>query len=255
MNTRISRREALELGVATAGTLALAGRAGAAEAKRRVVIWFDGPGPVEVYPKGMSQAVADALKSLPNWDVVPLSYSDAEKSPSADLLNRTDVLIWWGKFHHDQISEELVAQIVRRVKAGDMGFVVIHSGFNGKPFKSLMGTTCAWKSGAVDDSALKVIVKDAQHPIAKGVKDFVIPKTERLTEPFDVPAPQALVFDGVFTQPNGTTESSRQGLTWQIGKGKVFCLLPGHETYPHFLQPEVQQILRNAVEWAAPPAK
>ena len=41
-------------------------------------------------------------------------------------------------------------------------------------------------------------------------------------------------------------------MCWQIGKGKVFYFQPGHETNPVFYEIPVRQILRNAVEWAAP---
>ena len=35
------------------------------------------------------------------------------------------------------------------------------------------------------------------------------------------------------------------------GNGKIFYFPPGHETYPIFFNPVVQQVLRNAVRWAA----
>ena len=97
-----------------------------------------------------------------------------------------------------------------------------------------------------------MIVKDKQHPIVRGVSDFTLPHTERYTEPFEVPEPEAVVLDGIYTLPDGTTEQSRQGLVWTVGKGKVFYFQPGHETYPIFFDENVRKILRNAVEWAAP---
>ncbi len=252
MNVTISRRNVLRTGVAVAGTLVLAGKLEAAASKRQVVIWSDGPGPVEVYPKGMNSAIADGLKPLEGWDIVSATFADPEQGLSDAVLDKTDVLLWWGKWHHKDVEDKRVERIARRVKEDGMGLIVIHSGHAGKPFKALMGTPALWKAGAVDDSAVKVIVKDGQHPIASGIKDFVITRSERYSEPFDVPAPQSVVFDGLFTRPDGTTEASRQGLTWQIGKGKIFYFQPGHETYPNFLQPEVLHILRNAVQWAAP---
>ena len=41
-------------------------------------------------------------------------------------------------------------------------------------------------------------------------------------------------------------------LCWTIGKGRMFYFQTGHETCKHYYEPNVQQILRNAVEWAAP---
>jgi trehalose utilization protein len=218
--------------------------------RRRVVIWSEGKAPKELYPKDINGAIAEGLKPLKGWEIMPVTYSAERAALTEELLNKTDVLIWWGKWHHQDVPDAMVDVMVRRVKEGKMGFICIHSGHAGKPFKKLMGTGAAWKSGAIDDSALKVIVKEAGHPIARGGRDFVIDKSERYTEPFDVPVPEAVPFDGEFTLPDGSHETSRQGLCWTIGKGRVFYFQPGHETYGNFHQKEVQRILRNAVEWA-----
>lgn len=98
-------------------------------------------------------------------------------------------------------------------------------------------------------------VKEPSHPIAQGVKDFTLDKTERYSEPFEIPPPEAVVFDGLYLRPDGSTEASRQGLVFAVGKGKVFYFQPGHETYPHFFDENVRRILRNAVVWLAPKAK
>ena len=97
---------------------------------------------------------------------------------------------------------------------------------------------------------MQIIVKDPTHPIAKGVKDFSLPKIERYGEPFAVPTPEAVVFDGIYTKPDGQKENGRMGLCWTVGKGRVFYFTPGHETYDDYFRPEVRQIFRNAVEWA-----
>jgi trehalose utilization protein len=76
-----------------------------------------------------------------------------------------------------------------------------------------------------------------------------MPHTERYTEPFECPEPETLVFDGVYTRPDGSKENSRQGLVFAVGKGKVFYYQPGHETYPIFFDKNVQKTLCNAVEW------
>ena len=43
-------------------------------------------------------------------------------------------------------------------------------------------------------------------------------------------------------------------LTYQRGAGRIFYFSPGHETYPIYHHKDVQQILRNAVNWACNPA-
>ncbi|HVK06913.1 MAG TPA: ThuA domain-containing protein, partial [Armatimonadaceae bacterium] len=80
------------------------------------------------------------------------------------------------------------------------------------------------------------------------VRDFTIAREERYEEPFVVPPPEAVVFEGRY-ESTGTT--ARQGLCWTVGKGRVFYFRPGHETYPVYRQAEVRRILRNAALWAA----
>ena len=134
-----------------------------------------------------------------------------------------------------------------------MGFISVHSSHFAKPYKALMGTNCGWTGGYRDDgSRVTIIVKAADHPIARGVRDFELAHTERYGEAFEVPEPEAVVFDGRYTLPDGTEQMARQGLVWTVGKGRVLYFQPGHETYPILYQDEVKHILRNAVQWAAP---
>jgi trehalose utilization protein len=86
------------------------------------------------------------------------------------------------------------------------------------------------------------------HPIAEGVPGrFDIPRTEMYDAPFHVPTPDAVVFEERWD----AGEQFPAGCVWNLGKGKVFYFRPGHETYPIFMQPEVQRVLENAVRWLA----
>jgi trehalose utilization protein len=254
MSEIISRRTVLALGTIAAGELLLAKTAGAAQPNRRVLVWSEGSAPKNVYPNDINTAVAEGLKKLRGWEIVTGSLKDPDQGVSKDTLAKTDVLIWWGHIHHGDVKDELVERIARRVKEDGMGFIGLHSSHFSKALKKILGTNCGFANYVADGSGLKVTVKDKTHPIAKGVKDFDLEHTERYTEPFEVPQPEAVVFDGLYLRPDGTTEQSRQGLVWTVGKGKVFYFQPGHETYPHFFDENVRRILRNAVRWAAPKA-
>lgn len=224
-----------------------------AEAKRRVVVWSEGTAPEDkVYTNDINAAVAEGLRSLEGWEIITASLNDPDQGLSPERLDHTDVLIWWGHKKHGQVKDELVARIVARVKEQGMGFIALHSAHFAKPYRRLMGTACSWREYKADGTSARVIVKDPTHPIARGVKDFTLPRIERYGEPFAVPPPEAVVLDGIYYKPDGTTEPGRMGLCWTVGKGRVFYFTPGHETYRDFFMPEVQQILRNAVLWAAP---
>jgi len=226
-----------------------------AKAKRCVVVWSEGTAPKGVYPGDINTGIAEGLAPLKGWEIVKANFSDADQGLPDTLLNRTDVLIWWGHKKHDQVKDELVQRIVRRVKDEGMGFIALHSSHFAKPNKALMGTPCTWGAYVADATVLKVHVKDPNHPIAKGVKDFTIPHGERYSEPYAVPEPQDVVFDGIHELKDGKEDPSRVGMCWQIGKGKFFYLQAGHETNPVYYDENIRLIMRNAVEWAAPASK
>jgi trehalose utilization protein len=259
-NNRISRRTALGLGASlAAGVLLSPEWLTAAPAKRKVVVWSEGTanvdsGSKEVYPNDINTAIAEGLQPLAasGWEIVKANLNEPDQGISDALLNSTDVLIWWGHKKHGDVKDELVSKIVERVKAGKMGFIATHSSHFSKPLKKLLGTACSWGEYKADGTSVEIIVKEPNHPICKGVKDFKLPKIERYGEPFAVPTPEAVPLDGVYTRPDGQTESGRMGLCWTIGKGKVFYFTPGHETYDDYYRPEVRRIFINAVGWAAP---
>ncbi len=270
MSQEFSRRELLWPGAAVAAGLVLGvglnasaaeestkkkkkgrGKKAKANANRCVVVWSEGTAPKKVYPNDINTAIAEGLKELQGWEVVVANLSDPDQGLPDKVLNRADVLIWWGHQKHDQVKDELVDKIVKRVKEDGMGFISLHSSHFAKPNKKLMGTACTWGAYVGDSITLKVTVKDPSHPIAKDIKEFTIEHNERYSDPYAVPKPQAVVFEGVATLKNGKTDPSQQGLTWEIGKGKVFYFQPGHETNPVFFDPIIRKIMANAVQWAA----
>lgn len=199
---------------------------------------------------------AEGLKPLASqgWEVITASLNDPDQGISESRLNSTDVLIWWGHKKHGDVNGNLVNKIAERLTAGKMEFIGTHSCHFAKPFKTIMGTRCSWREYVDDGTSAEIIVKLPDHPICKGVKNFKLPKIERYGEPFALPEPEAVPLDGIYTKPNGQTESARMGLCWTIGKGKVFYFTPGHETFNDYYLPEVRQIFVNAVPWAAPKA-
>lgn len=255
----MTRRTALRVGALGAVGLAAAPAVLAAARSRTVVVWSEGTastdkGSKEVYPQDINTAIADGLKQLrlSDWEIVKAGLNDPGQGLSDELLQTTDVLIWWGHKRHGDVNDALVDKIEKRVKEEGMGFIATHSSHFAKPYKRLMGTACSWGEYVADGTSAEVIVKMPNHPICRGVKSFKLEKIERYGEPFAVPEPEAVPLDGVYTLPDGTTKPGRMGLCWTIGKGRVFYFTPGHETYDDYFLPEVRQIFRNAIVWAAP---
>ena len=222
--------------------------------KKTVVVWSEGTAPKNVYTNDINGAIAEGLKAsdlMKEWDVVVANLSDPEQGLPDARLAKADVLVWWGHKKHGEVSDELVAKIVKRVKEDGMGFIALHSSHFSKPLKKILGTPCSWGEYKADGTSVKITVKEPSHPIVKGVKDFDLPLIECYGEPFAVPTPEAVPLDGMYTRPNGTKAPARMGLCWIIGKGRVFYFTPGHETYDDFFRPEVRLIMANAVTWAA----
>ena len=215
--------------------------------KIRVLAWSERTEPDSVYPKGINGAIADGLRSHDDFEVSTSSLKDVDQGLGDDRLDASDVLIWWGHNKHDLVSNERAESIARRVRAGSLGLIVVHSAILSKPFKALMGTSCGIAGWREDDEPERVHVVMPNHPIAKGVHDFTIPRTEMYSEPFDVPAPDVLVLESRYEGG----EYFRSGCCWLVGNGRVFSFSPGHETLPIMMQDEVKTVLSNAVRWVA----
>ncbi len=193
---------------------------------------------------GIHTALKEALQD--EFQVSTVTLEDCEKI-TEELLDETDVLIWWGHMAHDKVPDEIALRVQEAVSSG-MGFVVLHSGHHSKPFKLLMGTTCnlTWR---LDGDHEYLWVCKPSHPIAQGLGRYVyLEHEESYGEPFCVPEPDETVF--IASHAGG--EVFRSGCCWQRENGKIFYFQPGHETYPIFYHPEIIKIIKNAIHWAAP---
>lgn len=199
----------------------------------------------EIYPQGMHAAIAEGLSVTGNVRFATLD--EPEHGLSEEVLNDTDVLIWWGHLAHHEVSDEIVERVHNRVLHG-MGLIVLHSGHFSKIFKKLMGTGCDLKWREADEKE-RIWVVNPAHPIAAGIGEYIeLPHEEMYGEHFDIPQPDELVMVSWFEGG----EVFRSGCCYSRGAGKVFYFRPGHETYPTYRNPQIRQVIDNAVKWAAP---
>ncbi|AGB32387.1 hypothetical protein C488_12014 [Natrinema pellirubrum DSM 15624] len=198
-----------------------------------------------VYPDGIHETIAEALAV--DHDVRTATLDDPDHGLTADVLETTDVLLWWGHEAHDEVADGVAERVRDQVLEG-MGFVPLHSAHYSKPFTRLMGTSCSLQYRE-DGETERLWVVDPGHPIADGLAESIaLPETEMYGEPFDVPEPDRLVFVSWFAGG----EVFRSGCCYRRGSGRIFYFRPGHETYPIYENEAVQRVLRNAVAWAAP---
>lgn len=200
-----------------------------------------------IYPDGIHNAIKEFLDADGEFEVKTATLDDENCGITKELLDNTDVLLWWGHCAHDKVPDE-AAQLVQNAVLSGMGFIALHSAHFSKPFRRLMGTTCSlgWRENGDME---RIWTVKPSHPIAQGIdRYFELPHVETYSEPFDIPEPDELVFAGWYEGG----ELFRSGCCFNRGNGKIFYFQPGHETFPIFKDKNVQLIIKNAIRWAVP---
>ncbi|GLV54928.1 trehalose utilization protein ThuA [Dictyobacter sp. S3.2.2.5] len=220
----------------------------------RVTIWNEyrherkSPEVAKIYPEGIHGTLAKVL-SEKGYTVRTATLDEPEHGLTDEVLENTDVMLWWGHMAHGEVRDEIVEKVHKRVLDG-MGLVVLHSGHFSKIFKKLLGTDCDLKWRETNDKERMWVVAP-NHPITEGIGDYIeIEHEEMYGEPFGIPEPDTLVFVSWFTGG----EVFRSGCCYTRGQGRIFYFRPGHETLPTYHHPEVQLVISNAVRWANPTA-
>ena len=198
------------------------------------------------YPKGIHQAIADGIKT-DDLKIRFATLDEPEHGLTEEVVNTTDVMLWWGHMAHDEVKDEIVHRVHKRVLEG-MGLIVLHSGHFSKIFKALTGTTCSlkWRVAGEKERLWNI---EPSHPITRGIGEYIeLPNAEMYGERFDIPQDGRLIFLSWFQGG----EVFRSGVTFERGHGKIFYFRPGHETYPIYHNPEILQVIGNAIRWARP---
>ncbi|WP_252312647.1 ThuA domain-containing protein [Sinobaca sp. H24] len=217
----------------------------------KIVVWNENRHEKEnevvssIYPEGIHGAIQGFLEKE-GLDVSTATLDEPEHGLTEEVLNHTDVLVWWGHQAHDEVTEEVAERVKERVLEG-MGLIVLHSAHFSKVFKKLMGTSCDLKWREADEKE-RLWVVNPTHPITDGIGEFIeLEKEEMYGEHFDIPVPEELLFVSWFEGG----EVFRSGATFQRGRGKIFYFRPGHETYPTYYHTDIQRVISNGIHWAA----
>lgn len=219
--------------------------------KIRILIWNEhrddreNPAAAAVYPEGIHYAIGNALAADEDLEVFVGTLDSADQGLPTDILESTQVLVWWAHHAHRELDNFRVEHVIKRVKQG-MGLLALHSAHFAEPFIRLLGTSCRLGAWNENGGAEKMWALKPKHPISSGLPSpIILPKTEMYCEPFEVPEPDELLYISSFSGG----EVFRSGCLWRRGKGRIFYLRPGHETYPIYHNPEIQKLLRNIVRW------
>ena len=199
-----------------------------------------------IYPDGIHEALAAPLRAA-GHEVRTATLDQPEHGLGGDVLEATDVLLWWGHQAHAEVQDGVVSRMHARVLHG-MGLIALHSAHFSKIFKRLMGTSCDLKWRVADERERLWVVTPG-HPIVAGLPERIeLAREEMYGEHFDIPPPEELVLVSWFQGG----EVFRSGCCFRRGRGRIFYFRPGHETYPTYHDRAIQRVIQNAVGWAAP---
>ena len=119
-----------------------------------------------VYPEGIHGCLRNFLEKEQDITVRCVTLDMPNQGITQELLDNTDVLIWWSHARQEDITDETV-RLVRNAVHSGMGLVALHSAHFSRIMRDLLGTTMTlhWRHG--DREKLWCI--DPTHPIAQGV--------------------------------------------------------------------------------------
>jgi trehalose utilization protein len=221
----------------------------------RMIVWSDDdagrglePAASRLHPEGVAATIARAVREQlgAGPEILTAGLHELDQGLSEDALKTADVLTLWGHEGHEQVADETVERVHRHVLGG-LGLVALHSAHHSKIFRRLTGTSCDLRWREADDEEL-IWTVDPNHPVAAGIEHPIrLGRHEMYGEPFDIPAPDRLVFVSSFTGG----EVFRSGCCFERGVGRIFYFSPGHESDPVYEHPQVRRVLANAATWSS----
>lgn len=150
---------------------------------------------IKQHPNGLHETIADIVRELGDEvEVRTAQMKQPENGLTDEVLENTDVMIWWGHMGHQFVADEVVEKVYKRIMNG-MGLIVLHSGHYSKIFRKLNGTTCSlkWRDGTYE----RLFNVKPTHPIADGIPEhFELGIEECYGEYFDIATPDDVIFEG-----------------------------------------------------------
>jgi trehalose utilization protein len=134
---------------------------GAVAAPVRVLVWDEQqPQQKTVYDDFIGGEIAARLSGKPGFEVRRANLDDPGQGVTAEALDETDVLIWWGHVRNGEISPETGDAIAARIAAGKLSLIALHSAHWSAPFMSSMNAIARQNARnllALSDRATAVI--------------------------------------------------------------------------------------------------
>ena len=91
----------------------------------------------KIYPNGMHAPIVNHLETQ-GFGVQVATLDQPDHGLTEEVLEKTDVLTWWGHKAHNEVEDAIVDRVYQRVLDG-MGLIALHSSHFSKIFRKLMG--------------------------------------------------------------------------------------------------------------------
>ena len=72
----------------------------------------------KIYPDGMHKVIGDFLGTAGNCDIRSATLDEPEHGLTEEVLNNTDVLLWWGHMAHGEVSDSIVDRSSKEFSRG-----------------------------------------------------------------------------------------------------------------------------------------
>ena len=184
---------------------------------------------------------AETLKAVPSTDVAATpNYDEAMK-----LLPQADVLVFSG--NHDQWGKEEFQKALNDFADKKKGIVMLHAAtWDHSAWKGFNDRFIGGKTPSHGKGDFQVTVKNAKHPIMKGVPaTFMIYDENYRFQPEKKTGLEILAVNA----PDETKDPIPS--VWTVrDKTRIACITHGHDAKAHD-NPAYKTILVNAVTWVA----
>ena len=123
----------------------------------------------EFYPRGIHETIREFLAVNEDMEIKVGVLDDPDQGLPDEVLNNTDVLIWWGHMHHGKVEDALVEKSGSGFTAAawDLSVSILH--ITPSRFRAIVGCTGNLKWG--DNQKEVVWNLFPSHPIAQGLPD------------------------------------------------------------------------------------
>ena len=199
-----------------------------------------------VHPTGIHGTLAKLFGEEADMQVRTVTMDMPECGLTQEVLDDTDVLVWWAHIAHDRVPDEIAMRVKQAVLKG-MGFIALHSAHQCKPLQMLLGTSGALKWR--EDDRARVWCTCPTHPIAAGIRNRSSCRRRRCTASSSTSPSRTIWCSSAGTPAARCSAPAARG---RAATARSSTSSPVTRRSAATSCPEVRRILKNAVRWAAP---